>query len=790
MSTPVTAPEIVKPDTVKIEVNGVSMDVPKNSMIIEATDKAGISVPRFCYHSKLSIAANCRMCLVDVEKAPKPMPACATPVMDGMKVFTHSRRAIDAQHGVMEFLLINHPLDCPICDQGGECELQDQALGYGRSVSRFVEQKRVVADHDIGPLVQTDLTRCIQCTRCVRFLDEIAGSNELGMMNRGDRSSIGTSLQQGVDSELSGNVIDLCPVGALTNKPFRYSARAWELTAKASIGSHDGVGSSLWYHTRRGKVLRAVPKESESRNETWLSDRDRYAHFGLNAADRVLEPMVKKDGSWQKVTWEEGIQAAADALQSVISANGGEQLGVLMSADAATEDFYLARKLADKLGSQNFDTRLKEQDFSDDGWTTETASFSAPMSDIDNADGILLVGSNIRQEAPLLAQRVRKAWRRGAKIAAINPVDWNLNFTLSAGLITPPQNMVADLVLLAQAVADVTGNDLPKTLQPVKNDQKPGDQHKAIAEMLKASERTSVLLGQAALAHTHAAWLRQLSAWICNATGAALNIVTHGGNATGAAKIQTLSSGGLNARAMLNASLKAYLLWDVEPDFDFANPSLASKVLEAADKVVAVSCFAGADLKACADVILPLAPLPESEGTFYTFDGQKMEIQAAAKLSGEARPGWKILRRLGAQLELDGFQQIDLAGIREEMSVVLDHSSSEPQTHKLAAVESFSGLSRVGEIGMYSVNGLCRRSEYLQQTAQAQLNFVGLSENDAARLGLGEGQKAKVGQRDHTVSLPVRICSELPEGAVWVKAGTPAVSSLGDSYGPIRVEAV
>ena len=610
------------------------------------------------------------------------------------------------------------------------------------------------------------------------------------MLNRGDRSSIGTSLQQGVDSELSGNVIDLCPVGALTNKPFRYSARAWELIAKASIGSNDGVGSTLWYHTRRGNVLRAVPKDSESRNETWLSDRDRYSHFGLNAADRVLEPMVKKDGSWHKVSWQEGVEAAAAALQSVVSANGGEQLGVLMSADAATEDFYLAQKLAEKLGSHNFDTRLKEQDFSDDGWTAQTASFSAPMSDIDKADGILLVGSNIREEVPLLGQRVRKAWRRGAKVAAINPVGWNLNFSLSTAVITPPQNMVADLALLAQAVADASGADLPKALQAAKNGQKPAEQHQAIAEMLKTAERKTLLLGQAALSHASAAWLRQLSAWICSATGASLNIVTHGGNATGAAKVQALSSGGLNVRAMLEASLKAYLLWDVEPDFDFANPSLASRVLEAADKVVAVSSFAGADLKACADVILPLAPLAESEGTFFTFDGQEIAVQAAAKLSGEARPGWKILRRVGAQMELEGFEQVDLDSIREEMSDALEDASIEPQTHKLPAVESFDGLSRVGEIGMYAVNGLCRRSEYLQQTAQAQLNFVGLNENDAARLRISDGQKAKVGQRDHTVTLPVRICSELPEGAVWVKAGTPAVSSLGDSYGPIRVEAV
>lgn len=780
----------VAPETVNIEVNGISMDVPKNAMIIEATDKVGISIPRFCYHSKLSIAANCRMCLVDVEKAPKPLPACATPVMEGMKVFTHSRRAIDAQHGMMEFLLINHPLDCPICDQAGECELQDLALGYGRSVSRFTERKRVVVDHDIGPLVQTDLTRCIQCTRCVRFLDEIAGTNELGMMNRGDESSIGASLQQGVDSELSGNIIDLCPVGALTDKPFRYSARAWELTAKASVGYHDGVGSLMWYHTLRGRVLRAVPKDCESRNETWLSDRDRYAHFGLNAEDRVLEPMVKVDGRWQKVTWEEGVQAAADALRQVTSAHGGEQLGVLMSADSATEDFYLAHKLAQGLGSSNLDTRLKEQDFSDDGWSAATASFTAPISDIDTAEAILLVGSNIRQEAPILGQRVRKAWRKGAKVAVINPVDWSLTFELTEALVTAPQNMVAELALVAIAVADASGKDLPDSLRSAAGKRQVSDQHKAIAQMLMAAERTSLLFGQSALSHPQAAWLRQLAVFICTATDTPLNIVTHGGNATGAAKVRALSDVGLSARAMLDASLKAYLLWDIEPDFDFANPSLASKALEVAEKVVAVSSYAGADLKACADVILPLAPLPESEGLLYTFDGQCSEIQAAAKLSGEARPGWKILRRLGAQLELEGFDQVDLAAVRKGMLPELESIEFSAKEIKLPAIETFQGLYRVGEVGMYSVNAICRRSEHLQKTAQAQVNFVGLSVHDAARLGLAEGQKAKVGQRDDTVSLPVRICNELPEGAVWVKAGTPTVSALGDSFGPIRVEAV
>ncbi|MGD9264451.1 MAG: NADH-quinone oxidoreductase subunit NuoG, partial [Lysobacterales bacterium] len=366
-------------DMVSIEVDGQAMQVPKGSMIIEATDKAGISIPRFCYHEKLSIAANCRMCLVDVEKAPKPVPACATPVMEGMKVYTKSRRAIDAQHGVMEFLLINHPLDCPICDQGGECELQDLSMGYGRSVSRFTERKRVVQDKDIGSLVQTDLTRCIQCTRCVRFMDEIAGTQELGMLGRGDRSEISSCLEKGIDSELSGNVIDLCPVGALTNKPFRFSARAWELMAKPSLAVHDGVVSNLWYHTRGGKVMRAVPRDCESANETWLADRDRYSHFGLGAEDRVTQPMIKADGRWNDVSWDEGIKAAARALHSTVSAHGGDALGVLMSPSAATEEYFLAQRLARGLESGNIDHRLREQDFSDDAARRQPFAFTTPM---------------------------------------------------------------------------------------------------------------------------------------------------------------------------------------------------------------------------------------------------------------------------------------------------------------------------------------------------------------------------------------------------------------------------
>jgi NADH-quinone oxidoreductase subunit G len=786
-----TQPEKVV-ETVNIEVDGQAMEVPKNSMIIEATDKAGISIPRFCYHSKLSIAANCRMCLVDVEKAPKPMPACATPVMDGMKIYTQSRRAIDAQHGVMEFLLINHPLDCPICDQGGECELQDLAMGYGRSVSRFSERKRVVKDHNIGPLVQTDLTRCIQCTRCVRFLGEIAGTDELGMYGRGDRSEIGASISQGVDSELSGNIIDLCPVGALTNKPFRFSARAWELMARPSVAVHDGVGSNVWYHTRRKRVMRAVPRDHESTNETWLSDRDRYAHFGLNAEDRVLEPMIKVDGKWSNVPWDEAISYVTETLRSTVTAHGASALGVLMSPSVSTEEYFLAQRLTRGLDCANIDHRLREQDFSDDKACKAGAAFQSPMSDIDEANNILLIGSHIRHEAPILGQRVRKAWRKGARVAVLNPVDWNLHFSLTEKLISAPQYLVSELAQLAVAVAKTTGKVLPDAIQALAGNSQASDSHTAIANMLTTDGNSMLILGQAAMAHGQSSWLRQISAWIAEASGATLNILAHGGNSTGAALAGALpatSDNGLNAREMLTESLKGYLLWDVEPEFDCANPALAVTAIGSAESVVAVSSFASEGLKSVADVILPLAPLAESEGLFYALDGQLQTTENAVSPSGDARQGWKILRRLGAELELDGFNQVDISSLREEMLAEISQQENSVEEVDLQAPETEGDLYRVGEIAMYSVDALCRRSDFLQQTVHAECAFAGMNPDDAGSRGLTDGHQVKVSQADRHIVLPIRICHELPVGAVWVKSATPSGTELGDSFGPISVEA-
>jgi NADH-quinone oxidoreductase subunit G len=784
-------------DMVNIEVDGIAMQAPKGSMIIESTDQAGIEIPRFCYHPKLTIAANCRMCLVDVEKMPKPVPACATPVMEGMKVYTDSRRAMDAQHGVMEFLLINHPLDCPICDQGGECELQDQAMGYGRSVSRFTERKRVVKDKNVGPLIQTEMTRCIHCTRCVRFLEEIAGTSEMGGAGRGDRVEIGTCVENSIDSEMSGNIIDLCPVGALTNKPFRFAARAWELMARPSVAMHDNVGSSLYYHTRRGEVLRSVPRENETANETWMSDRDRYSHLGLNSDDRVLTPQVKENGEWKPVSWNEAFETVAGIIRASLEANGPQQMGVLLSPSAASEEYYLAQKLARQLGCNNVDHRLREQDFSDDSARSPGPVFEMKMAAIDDCRAVLLVGSNPREEAPIIGHRIRKAWRDGAKVSVINPLDWPFTFDTSLDAVVPPQKMVAELAALAAAVEKANGDSAPGYLRPALDKAEPGERHDALAARLRDADSGLVLLGQFAMSHPGAAWLRALAGYIATATGCAFNVLAHGGNPAGAWHAGAVphrgSPGsdtmvGLNVKQMLNNPLKCYLLWGIEPEYDIDNPARVMITLAGADKVISVAAYATDSLREISDVMLPLAPFAEAEGSMVNVDGDTMSFSAAGKPKGDSRPGWKILRRLGGELGIQGFDQVDIGDVRAAMNEAGRGGGSPPAEPDLAAVDYGNGLYRIGELPMYSIDALCRRSSALQQTKQAQSMFLGLNPADAERLGLSDGAKARVGQGEHTAELDVTISARVPEGGAWLRSATCATRELGHAVAAVTVE--
>ena len=741
------------PDHVTVFIDGVEMAAPKGSMIIQAADKAGIPIPRFCYHDKLSIAANCRMCLVDTEvggrSAPKPSPACATPVMDGLKVFTRNEKALKAQRNVMEFLLINHPLDCPICDQGGECELQDLSLGYGRSVSRFVERKRVVADEDLGPLVASDMTRCIQCTRCIRVTAEVAGTYELGGMQRGENLQIGTYDGKPLTTELSGNVIDVCPVGALTNKVFRFRARPWELIARESLGFHDALGSNLFLHTRRGDVMRAVPRDNEAVNECWLSDRDRYSHQGLYADDRAVQPLIRvasngDEGDWREASWDEALARAGRILRE----NGADNLGVLVHPATSNEEGSLLARLAQGLGTGNLDHRIAQHDLSD-GAVAEP--FAMPVADIDQADAIVIVGSNLRHEVPLLHQRVRKAWRRGAKVHVVGPVDFEFAFDIASKAIVAPSR-VADALAATE-----------------------------LAEAVRGAERVAVIVGAVAENGPHAAAIRAAAAAFARSTGAALCRIPQGANAVGLARHGVLPTA-RDAGAMLAEARGAYLLYGIEPGLDFADQATALKALGGA-QVVAFSHFACQSTRRVADVILPIATLFESDATLTNLEGREQRAVAAGKLPGQARQGWTVLRALGGALSLPGFEFTDLAGLRAGMQAVAPSASAGRAT----AAASGGGLELAVSPAIYRVDGLTRRAQALQAHPLTVGPRLSLHPDDAGALGLGQGAMAKVRNGTGVAALPVNVSGLVAPGCAWVESGYGATAALG--AGNVTVEA-
>ncbi|MDR7134265.1 NADH-quinone oxidoreductase subunit G [Lysobacter niastensis] len=723
------------PDHVTVFIDGVEMAAPKGSMIIQAADKAGIPIPRFCYHDKLAIAANCRMCLVEVEKMPKPAPACATPVMDGMKVTTRSEKALKSQRNVMEFLLINHPLDCPICDQGGECELQDLSLGYGRSVSRFAERKRVVPDEDMGPLVATEMTRCIQCTRCVRFTAEIAGTYELGGMYRGENLQIGTYDGKPLTTELSGNVIDVCPVGALTNKVFQFKARPWELTARESLGYHDALGSNLFLHVRRGDVLRTVPRDNEAVNECWLSDRDRYSHQGLYAQDRADAPLIKENGEWREASWDEALAKAAKILRD----NGADALGVLAHPATSNEEGVLLARLAEALGTGNIDHRIAQHDLSDAATAT---TFAMPVADIDQADVIVIVGSNLRHELPLVHQRVRKAWTRGAKVHVVNPVDFDFTFDIAGKHIVAPSQIAATL-------ADA-----------------------ALTEAAKAGTRAVVIVGALAENGPHAAAIRKAAADFAAATGAALNRIPQGANAVGLSDYGVLPTA-RDAQSMLADARSAYILYGIEPGMDFADTAVALKALNAA-QVVAFSTFACRSTRSVADVILPIGLLPEIEATLTNLDGRQQQAVAGGKLPGQARAGWRVLRALAGELGAKGFEFTDLAGLRAGMQM----RETQVAAGK-APANSGEGLEVAASIAIYRSDAVVRRAPALQAHPLNVEPKATLHPLDAAALGLAEGVVGKFSTHAGTATLPVAVSDKVARGTVWVESGHGATAPLG-----------
>ncbi len=769
---------------IEIELDGQKVSVPEGSVVMHAADKVGAYVPHFCYHKKLSIAANCRMCLVDIEKAPKPMPACATPVAQGMIVRTKSDKAVKAQQSVMEFLLINHPLDCPICDQGGECQLQDLAVGYGSSSSRYKEEKRVVLKKDAGPLVSMqEMSRCIHCTRCVRFGQEVAGVMELGMIHRGEHSEITTVVGDTIDSELSGNMIDICPVGALTSKPFRYSARTWELSRRKSISPHDSTGANLIVQVKSNKVMRVVPLENEDVNECWLADRDRFSYEALNSEHRLTTPMIKQNDEWHVTDWTTALDYVARSLNQIKTEHGAGSIGALGSCHSTVEELHLLAKLMRGMGSENIDHRTRHADFSKSKGVRWLGTSIASLSTLER---VLVVGSFLRKDHPLFAQRIRQAARKGAQVHSLHAVQDDWLMPLATSIITEPSAWVQALAEVAAVVALDKKVIAPVAAQAT-------EAARAIATSLLSGERKAILLGNACAQHPQASHLLALAHWIGEHTGAAVGYLTEAANTVGAQLVNAEPGhGGLNAGQMLSGGLKACVLLNTEPALDSHNSHAAVQALKSAKLVVALTSFKNAALDV-ADVLLPIAPFSETSGTFVSAEGRAQSFHGVVKPLGGTRPAWKVLRVLANLLGLQGFEfetsedvRAQALGDLDSIAARLNNQPAPQSTQTVVLPEPI--LERVSDVPIYAADALVRRAASLQLTADAALPVVSLSSKMWAQLGLSPGMPVRVSQGAGIAILPAQLDATLAPLAVRVPAGHPATTNLGSMFGPISVE--
>ncbi|MCP4697448.1 MAG: NADH-quinone oxidoreductase subunit G [Gammaproteobacteria bacterium] len=785
-----------------IEIDGKSYEAEAGRRLIDVADAHGINIPRFCYHKKLSVVASCRMCLVDVEKIPKPVPACNTSVTDGMKVFTRSSRALGAQKAVMEFLLINHPLDCPVCDQGGECELQDVAVGYGGDVSRYSEAKRVVKDEDIGPLIATEMNRCIQCTRCVRFGDEICGMRELGATGRGEHMRIGTYINKTVDSELSGNVIDLCPVGALTSKPFRFLARAWEIQQYDAIAPHDMIGSNIHLHVRGNKVIRVVPRENEAINEIWLSDRDRFSYQGLNAADRLTAPLIKRDGKWQTTDWETALEFAADGLKQVISKHQGTSTGALASPAATVEELYLLQKLMRGIGSRNIDHRLRQNDFSDQDQAPLFPYLGQTIADLEQSDAALVIGSHLRKEQPLINHRLRKAVQnQGARFMLANPADYEFNMAVAEKIIAAPDTQVAAVAGIAKALTEEEGMGVDSAMAELLADVPVNETQRNIAKNLQTAKRPAVLLGNLAAAHPDAAALRTLAATIAGLSGAYLGYLGESANSAGAWMAGVLphrgpggkavESAGMDAGAMLADGIKGYVLLGAEPELESWHGSAkALTALRQAEFTISLSAYRTPAMESYADVLLPMALFAETSGTYVNGEGVWQSFQGAVKPPGEARPGWKILRVLGNLFDVDGFDYTASDEVRDELRREVPETPGKIENKHIPASlrQASAGIQRISELPAYAADALVRRASALQETRDAQTcEGVHINARLAADAGVETGQQVMLKQGDDSANVQVVVDERVPDGCALIYPGRTADATPGPWHGSVEI---
>lgn len=772
---------------VELTIDGKSVEVPEGSMVMHAAHKLGIYVPHFCYHKKLSIAANCRMCLVEVEKAPKALPACATPATNGMIVHTCSEKAVAAQKAVMEFLLINHPLDCPICDQGGECQLQDLAVGYGGSASRYEEEKRVVFHKDLGPLVSAEeMSRCIHCTRCVRFGQEIAGTMELGMLNRGEHSEITTFVGRSIESELSGNMIDICPVGALTSKPFRYSARTWELARRKSISPHDSLGANLVVQVKRDEVMRIVPFENEEINECWISDRDRFAYEGLRE-DRLESPMIKgDDGVWREASWADALQAVAQGLSQVRDSSGASQIGFIGSEQCTLEELSLLSRVANGLGSPNIDARARLTDPNWDAALRGVPSLGMPLAELGELDRVLVVGSFMRADHPLLTQRLRQAAKHGMQVSSIDLAADDPLLPLHARMTVAPAAMDDALAQVAVALAGIKGVDVPTALAGVVG----SEQATRIAQSLASGQNVAVLMGNAAVHAPNASQLAANARWIADQAAGRFGFLTAGANTVGTYLARAVpGKGGKTTTQMLEQSLAAYVVVNLEPQFDTALGQVAVKSLQAAKFAVALTPYRSA-AQDWARVMLPIGPYTETSGTFVNAQGTPQSFKATVPPHAQSRPGWKVLRVLGNLLQLPEFDEESSEAVRDAVLTggIASKLSNEIDSAVAVSTVAQSGLQWVADVAIYRSDAIVRRARALQQTKASQAPAARVHPDTLAELGIADCADVKLSSATGEALLVVRADSTIPAGCVRLPIGFESSAALGSVQSALQME--
>ena len=772
---------------INIEIDGKAVQVAPGSTVMDAANQVGAYVPHFCYHKKLSIAANCRMCLVQVEKAPKPLPACATPVTEGMKVFTASEQAKKAQAGVMEFLLINHPLDCPICDQGGECQLQDLAVGYGKSGSRFEEEKRVVFHKNLGPLISAqEMSRCIHCTRCVRFGQEVAGIMELGMGGRGEHSEILSFVGNSVDSELSGNMIDVCPVGALTSKPFRYAARTWELQRRKTVSPHDGLNANLQVQIKNDRVLRVLPHENEAVNECWISDRDRFSYEGLYAEDRLTTPMVKTDGVWHQTSWQDALTGAAGAIASTVKAEGGNALSILMGPHSTLEESFLAKQIAIAVGSSSIDHRLRVSDAAlDAGGGIPWLGLN--VSDFAAVDRFLVIGASLRQEQPLLASRIRARVKRGAMLSVISSVDDDLLCPLAAKIVVKPSGMLAELAGVVVALAKRLEKSAPAVLNIV-----PSVEAERIAASLASGKRVAVMLGELALSCTDASQLEALAACIAELTGGTSGRLMLSASTVSAYVAGAVPGGsGKSAREALNSDSGAMLVIGFEPELDSLCGLAGQTTLKSTTRVIAMVAHVNQALREKADVLLPIAPFTETSGTYISQDGTVQSFTGVVRPLGETRPAWKVLRVLGDLLHANvgAFNSSEDVKVAALAGFDATKLGAKPAAVTALTPADGTALERVADVPIYHADSLVRRGLSLSRSAYGKQARLRMNADTAKGLNLTDGATVAVTQGAGTALATLSIDTSVPNGAVRVPMATEVSAQLGVATDPITVVA-